>query len=104
LVWLAVLATLGIRSSVAALIAGLSFTIFPTIATKYRPSSFAEVSVILFGLGAILLAKFPEGTVAMQARSFRSMTTRIRGGGHAPDAAEPAPEPALAGKSSGSST
>jgi branched-chain amino acid transport system permease protein len=104
LVWLAVLATLGIRSSVAALIAGLSFTIFPTLATKYLPSSFAEVSVIFFGLGAILLAKFPEGTVAMQARSFRSMTTRLRGGGHAPDAAEPAPEPALVGKSSGSSS
>jgi branched-chain amino acid transport system permease protein len=78
LIWLAVLATLGIRSSVAALLAGIAFTVFPALAGKYLPSSFAEISPIFFGLGAIFLAKYPEGSVAMNARNFRAMTLKVR--------------------------
>jgi branched-chain amino acid transport system permease protein len=98
LVWLAVLATLGIRSSVAALIAGLAFTVFPTLASKYLPPSFSEISVIGFGLGAIFLAKFPEGSVAMNARNFRMMTLRLRNRGSKRQAAANA---AIAANSSG---
>jgi branched-chain amino acid transport system permease protein len=97
LIWLAVLATLGIRSSIAALLAGLAFTMAPALAAKYLPATFSEISPIFFGLGAIFLAKFPEGTVATNARSFRMLALRVRGGrgdgdGDAPES-EAQPEP-----------
>jgi branched-chain amino acid transport system permease protein len=78
LVWLAVLATLGIRSAVAALLAGLAFTVLPSIAAKYLPAAFSEISAILFGLGAILLAKTPDGTVTTTARNVRRMVLRLK--------------------------
>jgi branched-chain amino acid transport system permease protein len=102
LIWLAVLATLGIRSNIAALLAGIAFTIFPALATKYLPSSFSEISPIFFGLGAILLAKFPEGSLAMNARNVRTLTHRIRKRGSPPSPGAPTEEPVLVASASGS--
>ncbi len=78
MVWLAVLVTLGIRSNVAALFAGLSFTLSSGVALVYLPKAFGNVPPILFALGAIFVAKFPEGTLAMQARQFREIGRRYR--------------------------
>jgi branched-chain amino acid transport system permease protein len=83
-VWLAVLVTQGIRSNVAALIAGLFSTILPGIALAYLPTSFGQFPPILFGLGAIALAQNPDGVLAMQARQIRSLTMRFK---------KPQPEP-----------
>src|ERR1035441_1475408 len=47
-IWLAVLVTIGIRSNIAALIAGLTFTLLPGIASTYLPSWFAQVPPLLF--------------------------------------------------------
>jgi branched-chain amino acid transport system permease protein len=77
-VWLAVLVTQGIRSNVAALIAGLFSTILPGIALAYLPTSFGQFPPILFGLGAIALAQNPDGVLAMQARQIRSVTMRFK--------------------------
>jgi branched-chain amino acid transport system permease protein len=77
-VWLAVLVTQGIRSNVAALIAGLFSTLLPGIALAYLPTSFGQFPPILFGLGAIALAQNPDGVLAMQARQIRSLTVRLR--------------------------
>ena len=71
LVWLAVLVTLGIRSNMAALIAGLSATLLAGIALVYLPSAFGQVTPILFGLGAIQVAKYPNGLMTENARRVR---------------------------------
>jgi branched-chain amino acid transport system permease protein len=78
IVWLAVLVTQGIRSNIAALFAGLTFTLFPGIALAYLPTWFGQIPPILFGLGAIALAQNPDGVIAMQARQFRWVAAKIR--------------------------
>jgi len=78
LVWLAVLVSLGIRSTVAALLAGLTFTLTPGVAEVYLPHWFAQVPVIMFGLGAIVIARYPEGTLAENARQARALRARLR--------------------------
>jgi branched-chain amino acid transport system permease protein len=97
--WLAVVVTQGIRSNAAALLAGLSLTLFPAFALAYMPSWFAQVPPILFGLGAIALAKNPDGVLAMQARHVRALFARFRARPPTPTpTATPAPvtpEPSL---------
>jgi branched-chain amino acid transport system permease protein len=87
-VWLAVLVTQGIRSNVAALIAGLFSTLLPGIALAYLPTSFGQIPPILFGLGAIALAQNPDGVLAMQARQLRTLAVRFRKPQPAPLAGE----------------
>jgi branched-chain amino acid transport system permease protein len=77
LVWLAVLVSLGIRSNMAALIAGLSATLLAGIALVYLPKAFGEVTPILFGLGAIQVAKFPNGIMTENARQVRAAWDRM---------------------------
>jgi len=76
-VWLAVLVTQGIRSNMAALVAGLSFTVVPALFQEYlHGANWGNVPSILFGLGAIGLARNPEGLLVMQARQVRSLIGR----------------------------
>jgi branched-chain amino acid transport system permease protein len=77
-IWLAVVVTVGIRSNVAALIAGLTFTVVPAVFSSYLPTSWGEVPPLLFGLGAITIAKFPEGTLALNARQLRQLVRKLR--------------------------
>jgi branched-chain amino acid transport system permease protein len=79
LAWLAVLVTFGVRSNIAALLAGIGFTITPALLQSYTTPTWAQVPVLLFGVGAILLAKNPEGTVHMQAMQFQSALRRLGG-------------------------
>jgi branched-chain amino acid transport system permease protein len=76
-VWLAVLVTQGIRTNVAALTAGLSFTLLPGLALAYLPTSFGQVPPILFGLGAVFIAKNPDGSFATLARQLRWVVLRF---------------------------
>ena len=73
LVWLAVLVSTGVRSTIAALIAGITFTILPAVMEVYMPTSWAQIPPILFGFGAIVLARYPEGSLAMNARQLQSI-------------------------------
>lgn len=68
LVWLAILVTLGIRSNMAALMAGLSQCLLAGIALVYLPTEFGQVTPVLFGLGAVQVAKFPDGVMTENAR------------------------------------
>jgi branched-chain amino acid transport system permease protein len=70
-VWLAALVTIGVRSNVAALIGGLTFTMLPALALAYLPSWTGQLPAILFGAGAIAVAKFPDGTLAQSGEMFR---------------------------------
>jgi len=75
LVWLAVVVTFGVRRPGGALLAGLSFAcsaaIFTWIGTEFLPGAFKDLTTapqfvaILFGLGAINLAKNPDGLLAL---------------------------------------
>jgi ABC-type branched-subunit amino acid transport system ATPase component/branched-subunit amino acid ABC-type transport system permease component len=75
LVWLAVAVTFGVRRPGGALLAGLSFvcttTIFTWIGNDYLSGAFKDLTTsvqftaILFGLGAINLAKNPDGLLAL---------------------------------------
>jgi branched-subunit amino acid ABC-type transport system permease component/ABC-type branched-subunit amino acid transport system ATPase component len=75
LVWLTVAVTFGIRRPGGALLAGLAFAcsqqIFTWVGQDFLPASVEEVTTspyftpILFGLGAINLAKNPDGLLAL---------------------------------------
>lgn len=73
LVWLAVLVTMGARSNVAALVAGLMFVVMPQIFATYVDHDFGDIPVILFGLGAVALAMHPEGLVAQTGDFVRRL-------------------------------
>jgi branched-chain amino acid transport system permease protein len=81
-VWLAIFVTIGVRSTAAALIAGISFVMLPALIQDYVPSS-VEVTVanllpVLFGLGAISAAKYPDGALAENSRRLRRLLLRVR--------------------------
>lgn len=76
LIWLAVLVTVGVRSTSAALIAGLSFSFIPAVFASYLPTSWGEVPPALFGIGAVLVARNPEGTLAMHSRQLQQLFSR----------------------------
>jgi branched-chain amino acid transport system permease protein len=76
-VWLAILVTVGVRSNVATLLAGMLFAFIPALFTSYLPTSLAEVPTALFGLGAILAAKNPDGVLSLHAAQLRNLA-RVR--------------------------
>jgi branched-chain amino acid transport system permease protein len=73
-----VLVTLGIRSNVAALWAGFASTMLAGVAQTYLPATWGNFPPILFGLGAIAVARYPDGTLAAQARNIRSVWSKAR--------------------------
>jgi len=89
LVWLAILVTTGIRSNPAAMLAGLTFTFIPAIFLNYVPVRWGSVPPALFGLGAIFVARNPDGVVSYYARQVQALFSSRRG-----DSPEPTPEPA----------
>ena len=80
LVWLAVLVTIGVRSNAAALMAGLSFVMLPALTQAYLPTWTANVLPVLFGLGAISAAKYPDGVLAEQSRRLRRLVLHLTPG------------------------
>jgi branched-chain amino acid transport system permease protein len=85
LIWLAVLVTNGARSIVAALVAGLAYTVLPGIFATYVPTRWGSVPAILFGLGAIGVAANPDGVIAMQVRQVTALIGLFRRGGKPDD-------------------
>jgi branched-chain amino acid transport system permease protein len=71
--WLAVLVTIGIRSNAAALLAALALVMLPALIQAYLPDWTANVVPVLFGLGAISAAKYPDGVLAEQSRRLRRL-------------------------------
>ncbi len=77
LVWLAVVVTMGIRSIAGAAIAGLTFALLPGVFQTYVPVRWGEVPAILFGLGAISVARDPDGVVVRAGRQLRHLLTAL---------------------------
>lgn len=80
IVWLAVLVTIGVRSATAALVAAFAFVMLPALSQAYLPTWTANVLPVLFGLGAISVAKFPDGVLAEQSRRLRHLLLRLAPG------------------------
>ena len=76
LVWLAVLVTLGVRSVTAAALSGMAFSLLPGVFQTYVPARWGEVPAILFGLGAVMVARHPEGVVLHNGRQVRALLDR----------------------------
>jgi branched-chain amino acid transport system permease protein len=101
-VWLATLMTLGVRSNAAALVAGLTYTLFPAYLQVYLPVWFSPVPVLLFGLGAVYVVRSPQGWLPELRGQLAGIVARLDDrrrppdppAGH-PDAGLVAPEPAL---------
>ena len=107
LVWLAVIVTLGIRRPAGALLAGLSYgvggAVFPQVTghegTLHQLVTSAHFLPILFGLGAINLAKNPDGLLALSADRREAWRSRWAGRTAAAPAAAGAPAAAPPGVS-----
>jgi branched-chain amino acid transport system permease protein len=84
LVLIAVVAALGIRSVWAAVVAGLAYSFVPALFQAYLPGWVTHLTPILFGLGAIGVARYPEGTLAMQVQQVRGLWQRFRSSSVAP--------------------
>ena len=78
LVWFAVMTTFGIQSIAGALVAGLVFNFMPQIFATYLPASWSQVPTILFGLGAIGLAREPDGVVAQVTRNVSALRLKVQ--------------------------
>jgi branched-chain amino acid transport system permease protein len=89
LVWLAVVVTLGVRSIVAAALGGLAFALLPGVFQTYIPARWGEVPALLFGLGAIMVARNPQGAVPQCARQLRRLVAYISSRTHRPLLGEP---------------
>ena len=80
LAWLAVLVTIGVRSVIAPIVAGLCFSVVPGLFQTYLPAGWGNLPTILFGLGAIGLVLNPDGSVTLVARWFETLASRLRPG------------------------
>jgi branched-chain amino acid transport system permease protein len=89
LTWFAVVITNGRRSNNAALAAGLFFTLIPQLFTTYLPTSLGPLPTLLFGVGAVLLARNPDGIITMNGRQITSLARRLAGHGRPPGGGEP---------------
>jgi branched-chain amino acid transport system permease protein len=76
--------TLGVRSIASAAIGGLLFAILPGVMQTYVPVRWAELPAILFGLGAISVAKDPDGIVVRTGRQIQQLVLAHRPARHRP--------------------
>jgi branched-chain amino acid transport system permease protein len=81
LTWFAVVITNGRRSNNAALAGGLMVVLIPQIFATYLPTSWGPLPTLLFGLGAVLLARNPDGIITMNGRQLAALGRRLTGGG-----------------------
>jgi branched-chain amino acid transport system permease protein len=104
-VWLAVVVTLGVRSSVGPLLAGILYSVMPElIGTWHWPIWALQFPTLLFGLGAIGLARDPRGAVAQTSEIWIRQGQWVKArllGSSATASGEPPPAPPVADDSGG---
>jgi branched-chain amino acid transport system permease protein len=74
LVLLTYVVTLGLRSNAAAVLAGMAFVMLPEALRSYFPPRLLILTPVLFGVGAIQLAKHPNGVAGALWRRMLAMT------------------------------
>ena len=80
LTWFAVVITNGRRSNNAALAGGLMIVLIPQIFATYLPTSWGPLPTLLFGVGAVLLARNPDGIITMNGRQLAALARRLTEG------------------------
>ncbi len=80
LVWLAVVVTMGVRSISAAALSGMALALLPGVFQTYVPARWGEAPAVLFGLGAVMVARHPEGVVLRTGQHVRAGLGRLRPG------------------------
>jgi branched-chain amino acid transport system permease protein len=80
LTWFAVVITNGRRSNNAALAGGLMIVLIPQIFATYLPPSWGPLPTLLFGVGAVLLARNPDGIITMNGRQLAALGRRLTDG------------------------
>jgi branched-chain amino acid transport system permease protein len=88
LVLLAVLVTFGARPIGGAVIAGIFFAVVPGLLATLLPTSLAQLPAILFGVGAIMLARNPNGVVALHGGQISAVLDRLTDRRHVRPAAD----------------
>jgi branched-chain amino acid transport system permease protein len=97
LVWVAVVVTFGVKGSQGAFLAGLVFSIVPAWFSILSSASWVgNLPTVLFGLGAVGLAKQPRGFLADIEDQLHRLAGRFFILGPPPPGATLAPGPALA--------
>jgi branched-chain amino acid transport system permease protein len=95
MVWFAVLVTNGVRTGNAALASGLFLIFLPDIISTYLPVRWGPVPTVLFGLGAVLLARNPGGVITLNGNQLRALgrwvVERVSGPGQPVPAGVPQP-------------
>jgi ABC-type branched-subunit amino acid transport system permease subunit len=102
LFWVVIVVTLGMRSVTAAIMSGFAFALVPELLSDIGLSTTNAFlfSQVLFGLGVITYAKYPEGILEANTRTVLGWVERLRtrdeGGDRSPrrDTEEREPEPA----------
>ena len=84
LVWLAVVVTVGVRGYRGALVAGIMFALFPALFSYVDVSGIGQLPTVLFGLGAIGLAREPRGFLYEMETRIRRKRARPTGPDRAP--------------------
>lgn len=92
LVWLAIVVLFGTRRTAGAWLAGIAFAISPDVIGWFTDST--RVSNILFGLGAVQLAKTPDGILSSvsAANQMRRMRRVVRAAAGASTSATTTPD------------
>jgi branched-chain amino acid transport system permease protein len=75
--WLVILVTQGIRSNIAALLAAMAFVFFPQLLSIYAPASWINFVPLGFGIGAVLIAKNPDGVLHQNAMQLQGVARRV---------------------------
>jgi branched-chain amino acid transport system permease protein len=85
LVWLAAVAAIGIRSIGAAAISGMTLALLQALFQTHLSGRWLVIPTIMFGMGAIGVARNPDGMVVQAGAVARSVLARVmpagRGGG-----------------------
>jgi branched-chain amino acid transport system permease protein len=55
--------------------------LIPQIFSTYLPTSWGPLPILLFGAGAVLLARNPDGIITMNGRQLAALARRLTGGG-----------------------
>lgn len=77
LVLLTAVVTVGVRSNVAALVAALAVAMSPQLLADYVGPKWVQLTPLVFGLGAVQLARHPEGVLVDAARKAGRGLTRL---------------------------
>jgi branched-chain amino acid transport system permease protein len=76
LVWLAVVVTVGVRGFTGALVAGLLFSIAPAAFQFVHIRGFGNLPTVLFGLGAVGIARDPRGFISQAGSALQRVLVR----------------------------